>query len=66
MKFDFVLEKRFESNGHIHVYSPGTGTDNPLSTICCSNIAVILTTALLQKYCCYLDHFLAAEILLLS
>ena len=23
-------EKMFENNGHIHVYSPGTGTDNPL------------------------------------
>ena len=25
-----VLEKMFEYFGHIHVYSPGTGADNPL------------------------------------
>ena len=25
-----VLEKIFENNGQIHVYSPGTGTDNRL------------------------------------
>ena len=24
------VEKMFENNGHIHVYSPGAGTDNNL------------------------------------
>ena len=26
-------KKIFENNGHIHVYSPGAGTDNPLRSI---------------------------------
>ena len=34
IKFGFdwpaVLEKMFEYFGHIHVYSPGAGTDNPV------------------------------------
>ena len=25
-------EKMFENNGHIHVYSPGAGADNPLGS----------------------------------
>ena len=30
-----VLEKKmFENNGHIHVYNPGAGTDNPIGSIC--------------------------------
>ena len=29
-----VYEKKmFENNGHIHVYSPGAGADNPLASI---------------------------------
>ena len=27
---DFSVEKMFENVGHIHVHSPGTGTDNTL------------------------------------
>ena len=26
------VEKMFENGGHIHVYSPGAGADNPLGT----------------------------------
>ena len=25
--------KMFENNGYVHVYSPGTGSDNPLGSI---------------------------------
>ena len=28
-----VSEKMFENNGHIHVYSPRVGADNPLESI---------------------------------
>ena len=27
-----VSEEKFEDNGHIHVYSPKTGVDNPLES----------------------------------
>ena len=37
MKFTLICqavsEKMFENNGHIHVYSPRAGTDNPLGSI---------------------------------
>ena len=26
------VEKMFENGGHIHVYSPGTGADNPMGS----------------------------------
>ena len=48
MKFgiDFsqaVSEKKmFENNGYIHVYSPGTGVDNPLGSILFSQYSALL------------------------
>ena len=38
MKFTLICQavsekKMFENNDHIHVYSPGVGTDNPLGSI---------------------------------
>ena len=31
-----------ENNGHINVYSPGTGADNPLGSIFFQNINLLL------------------------
>ena len=28
-----LVKKMFENNGHIHVYSPKTGADNPLGSM---------------------------------
>ena len=36
-------KKMFENNGYIHVYSPGTGADNPLKSFC-------LLTVLFSQY----------------
>ena len=29
-----AFSEMFENNGHIHVFSPGAGTDNPLGYLC--------------------------------
>ena len=34
-------KKMFENNGHIHVYSPGTGADNSLRSIFFRNINLL-------------------------
>ena len=37
-----------ESNGHIHVFSPGAGADNPLGSVCFS-LTVFLVNIV---HCC--------------
>ena len=42
IKFGFDWPGGFENNGHVHVYSPGAGADNPLGSIFFKNINLLL------------------------
>ena len=45
-----VSEKMFENNGHIQVYSPGTGADNPPGVIFSLTVLFSQHSPLLQVF----------------